>query len=513
MKKAILIKMCSLLLAVGWTGAFAQDATSQAARQRLNLNLVDNKSTYDVTNEVNNYENSLRISQPTSDYKLTAGMLNDGDNRIAFYRGDDLGNNVECARVNLSAEVREKDSEVIDIVAFAGDGITPPSSQTTITQSMLPDNWGTNNSNLIWQTNGYAYINNVGGLTYTVPAGYSNTRIQFIIYIGTDARGGYWAYNYNDEGWAIAATASAGGVSSFVVDNVSTGDVISLLGASYNNGYSLYYSPDIELIGVLTLPLTLIPDVEVTPTVSYWDGSAWGSETAMGSATTYTVNDTINLYSLGNVTDHFSESTALNEHPNSYTYSANYNANIILPSAGSTGPSFTATADFTAATTSSPTSAAFTGPGSWEFMGASVYSPTAGICCYIQFYGSMLYVLPDNYMGNSVNVSVTTSTGEDGAGVVVVNGVSHTFRTGETYTWTVPVTANGAIEFKSDGETYSADFTRIVISSASGTKLQASSPENAQHPDVKSLDKSLKATQALPMANSKNEISSKIIVK
>lgn len=511
MKKAILIKMCGLLLAVGWTSAFAQQ---NQVVQRINLSLVDNKSTYDVTQEVNNYENSLRISQSTSDYKVTAGMLNDGDNHITFYRADDLGNNVECARVNLSAEVKEQDSEVIDIIAFAGDGMTPPSSQTTITQSMLPDNWGTNNSNLIWQTSGYAYISGQGGLTYTVPAGYSNTRLQFIIYNGSNVRGGYWAYNYNDEGWSLAATASAGGASSIIIDNVSSGDVISFYGGRlYNNQYQLYQSPDIELVGVLTLPLTLIPDVEVTPTVSYWDGSAWSSETAMGSSTTYTVNDTIDLYGLGHVTDRFSESTALNAHPNTYTYSADYSANLVLPSAGSTGPDFTATVDFTAATSSSPTSAAFTGPGYWEFMGTSVYTPTAGMCCYIQFYGSMLYVLPDNFMGNSVNVSVTTSTGTDGAGVVVVNGVSHTFTAGETYTWTVPVTTNGVIEFKSDGETYSADFTRIVISSASGAKLNAPRQDENTRPGIKSLEKSLKATTSQPMANSKNDIGSKIIVK
>ena len=496
--------MFAMLCTSGW--AFAQ--TSPA--ERINLTLVDNLSTYTTAGERNNYVNSLRINQPSGSNKLTAGMLNDGDNNIVFHRIDNLGNDTEFAHVNLNAEVKEQDSEVIDIVAFAGDGITPPSSETTITQSMLPNNWGTNNSNLIWQTNGYAYINNVGGLTYTVPVGHSNTRLQFIIYVGSDARGGYWAYNYNDEGWSIAATASAGGVSSFVIDGVSSGDVISFLGARYSNGYSLYYSPDIELIGVVTLPLTLIPDVEVTPTISYWDGSAWSGETALGNVSTYTVNDTIDLYSLGVIEDSFFAETNENTHSAYYNYSTSYDANIVLPSGGASGMNLAASADFTAATTSSPTSAAFTGPGYWEFMGANVYSPTAGRCCYIQFYGSMLYVLPENFMGNSVNVSITTSTGDDGAGAIVVNGIGYTFTAGETYTWTVPVTANGAIEFKSDGTTYSADFTQIVISSGSGAKMNAPRQDNVQSPKVKALDKSLKANAPLPMDNSKNQFSSKI---
>ena len=125
----------------------------------------------------------------------------------------------------------------------------------------------------------------------------------------------------------------------------------------------------------------------------------------------------------------------------------------------------------------------------------------------------MLYVLPNNFMGNSVSVTVTTSTGDgssntsgDGRGDLLVNGVSHTFTAGETYTWTVPVTANGTIEFKAAASApYSPDFTQIVISSGSGAKY------NSQRPGVKSLEKNLKPGKALGITNSKGVRDIKLI--
>jgi hypothetical protein len=59
-----------------------------------------------------------------------------------------------------------------------------------------------------------------------------------------------------------------------------------------------------------------------------------------------------------------------------------------------------------------------------------------------------------------------------------VNGVLHTFTAGETYTWTVPVSANGTIEFNANAtdyftNTYSIDFTQIVISSGNGSSMNA----------------------------------------
>ena len=464
--------MFAMLCSSGWT--FAQ--TSPA--ERISLTLEDNRSTYTTSGERNNYVNTLRLNQPSGDNKLTAGMLNDGDNNIVFHRIDDLGNDTEFARINLNTQVTEAEMEVIGGISFSSN---PPSSQTTITQAMLPDNWGTDGSNLIWQTNGYAYISGVGGLTYTIPAGYSDATIMFYIVVGSDARGGYWIYNLNNEGWTVAATASAGYGSTIVVGGVNSGDVISFYGATRStSGYSTYQSPDIDGMYVITLPESYLPTIDVTPTVSYRDGTNWSAPTAVGQSQSYAPNDDVDLYGLGLVRDEFYDETDQNNHSAYYNYKVTFDGNIDLPTGSSTGLDFYASADFSACTTSNPASATMTGYNGWTFNESSAYSSSGIISVYIQYYGDIIFTMPSNFMGNSVSVTVTSSTGEDGAGILYVNDVLHTFTAGETYTWTVPVSANGTIEFKSDGQTYSVDISRIVISSGNGSALNAPNTTTSQ---------------------------------
>ena len=474
MRKTVLFTLvCSLLLAVGWTGASAQDSpAANPTAQRIGLQLVDNKSVYTIEDEVNNYENTLGLCQPDGDYKFTAGLLNEGSNHITLYRqgeGEDEGTPV--ARINLQAEYDEPQDGYIAGLNFASSA---PSSQTYITQSMLPTNWGTTDNGLVWQTNGYAYVAAQGGLTFTVPDGYSNVMLQLIVYVGSDARGGYFAYNVNGAGWYVTSQVSANsGYTLRTFTGINSGDVISIYGGESSGGsYYLANSPDIELIIFNYIPETLMPTVTVTPTVSNMSDGTWSDESPIGTAATYTVNDLINLDGMV-MTDRFGESTATNEHPELYVYKVDFDANLVLPSSGATGLDFQASADFAAATSTSPTTATFTGPNNWTFVGTNVYTPSAGRCAYIMYYGTMMYRMPDTFLGNSVNVTVTASTGDDGAGDLYVNGVLHTFTAGETYTWTVPTGPNGAIVFKSNGETYSNDFTQIVISSGNGASLNA----------------------------------------
>ena len=490
--------MFTLLIAAGWTIAQAQSTPAQ----RIGLTLEDNRSVYTTVGERNQYENDLRLSQPSGANKLTAGMLNDGNNEICFHRIDNQGGDTEFARMNLNATKTESESEVIDGLSFSAN---PPSSQTTITQSMLPDGWGTNGSNLIWQTSGYAYISGQGGLTYTIPSGYSNATIMFYIINGSNARGGYWATNLNSAGWSIAATATAGYASTIVLGGLNSGDVISFYGAQYNNGYYLYQSPDIDGIYVLTMPDSYLPTIEVSPTVSYWDGSSWSAPTAVGQSQTYQPNDTVDLYGLGAVTDAFYAETNHNTHPDSYTYKVTFDGNINLPTGSATGLDFYSSADFSACTTTSPTSASMTGYNGWAFNESYAYSSSGIISVYIQYYGAIVFTMPNNFMGTSVNVTVTSSSGTDGAGDLYVNGVLHTFTAGSTYTWTVPVTANGTIEFKSDGQTYSVDMSRIVISSGNGSALSAPK-HNVTSPGFDKFGKlGLKQVASTPISESTKE--------
>jgi len=465
MQRGLLFILCSVLLSVCCVQALAQAGYSPD--KRLELSLVDNKSTYVVDDEKNNYENILRLNQPEGEYKLTAGMLNEGDNKIVLHRSDDKGHDNEVALINLSSEIIYK--PVYDgQIDFYGDGTHLPSSQTTMTQAMLPANWGTDGSNLVLQTNGCAYITGKGGLTITVPAGFNNDTLQIVAEVGTNIRDGYFSYCLNDGSWYVLSGGVNAGETSILttLTGINTGDVISLYGGQ-KDGDSYYSvpSPDIKMIGFHKIAKTLIPTVTVSPTISHWNGSAWGQETSLNVAT-YSVNDQIDLAGLGTITDAFSESTTDNGHPSRYSYSVDFDANVVLPSGSSTGLDFTASADFTAATSADPRTSAFSGDNNWTFYYAYTYAPSAGRCCYTMSYGFITYTMPASFMGNNVNVTVTASSGDDGAGAMYVNGELHTFSSGETYTWNVPVSANGVIEFKGDGTTYSIDINRIDISSA-----------------------------------------------
>ena len=255
MRRIFYFITCSLLLVAGWTNALAQQQPSVSPAQRLALSVVDYQSTYDADAQTNTYTNTLQLSQPTGDYKLTAGMLNEGDNYITIHRLDNTGGDVECARVNLNCVQNGPMFEILDYADFYGDGTSAPSSNTYISSSDISNFggscWSTNGSSLIWQTNGCAYVTGANGLRFTVPSGYSNAILEVIIYVGSNARGGYFAYNVNgNTSWSYGADAEAGKVSSFIVGQaLSTGDIIGIWGIN-SAGTSLYDSPDIEFIAV-----------------------------------------------------------------------------------------------------------------------------------------------------------------------------------------------------------------------------------------------------------------------
>ena len=518
MRKIHYLITCSLMIAIGWANALAQESPTVTPAQRLNLELINNVSRYNIDEQQNEYTNTFQLTQPT-DYKLTAGMLKQGDNYITLHRYDDEANDIPFARINLSATTTTPQSEVIDMLDFYQDGEGAHSGSVTLTQADLgtDSNWGTNGTNLIWQASGYAYISGAGGFTFTVPAGYSDAKMQFIIYNGTDARGGYWAYNLNDEGWRVAARATAQNSSSFVITGLNSGDVISLYGVN-SSQTNLYQSPDIELIGVVRLPNSYVPTIEVTPTLSNWDqnNNDWGTPSSLGGSTTYTPNDAIDLPSLGNVTDQFAEQTDNNGHSDYYNYKADLDANVIIPTNGETGLDFYASADFTACTTTNPSSGTLTGHNGWSFNGASAYmDDNNGIWAYIAFYGAIIFQMPETFLGNNVTVTVTSGPNLDNSdnnytGILYVNDVLYTFTGSGTNSWTVPVSAGGIIEFKTDGQTYSTDIASIVISSGNGNAMSA--PAQASNGEFTSLPRGLKVKTALPIEQSKKQREFKAII-
>ena len=510
MKQLMTTIVCSLLLAVDWNGAWAQaPAGTSPAAQRIGLRLVDNKSTFVNDAERNDYENVLGFYQLNEDYPITAGMLNQGNNLVTIYRQSE--NNSEfspAVRLNLSAKDSIPEPKYISALSFTN----APSSETTITASMLPANWGTTANGLIWQTNGSAYIAAQGGLTYTIPEGYSNATVQLIAYVGTNVRGGYFGTNLNGEGWYVSSEVSAGG--SYIVKtfyNVSSGQTISIYGGIQQNGsYYLNQSPDITQIGFRLMPDSYIPLMTVTPTASQMGDDGWSDESPLDvQPRTYTVNDLIDLDEL-QVSDTFAESTANNDHPGYYNYKADFNANIEIPAGSATGTDYYASADFAAATSATPSAAAFVGENNWNFYNTNVYSPSAGQCAYMTAYGRIVYMMPASFMGKSVNVTMTSSTGSDGAGEMYVNGVLHNFNAGETYTWTIPVTAGGAIEFRGIATTFSIDFTKIVISSGNGAPTGAPRHDITESKADQAKGTDGKTMTLQPLAESKTESNSMI---
>ena len=121
MKKKLTLLLFGLLIAVGWTNVMAQEQPSVSPAQRFTLSVVDNQSVYDVANEENSYTNILQLSQSTSPFKLTADLLFEGDNYIYLHRVDNLGGDVECARINLNAQLVPSASGVIGAIDFYND--------------------------------------------------------------------------------------------------------------------------------------------------------------------------------------------------------------------------------------------------------------------------------------------------------------------------------------------------------------------------------------------------------
>jgi hypothetical protein len=475
MTKKLTKLLFGLLIAAGWTNAFAQALPAESPVQRLKLELVDNVSIYNIDQQQNVYTNTLRVDQPDGNNKLIASMLKEGDNYIIFSRqGDTESEPTDFGRINLNA-VKTAPEVFFDGLNFYGDGSYAPSSSIYITSDMLAElspYWSTSESGqgLVWQTNGCAYIRATDGLTFTVPDGYTDVVLQIDILVGPDASPGNFAFQVNSDGWYIGSDdTQTGYVATEVFPGINSGDVISILGADASQG-QLAVSPDIAWIEVQIFPLSYTTTIEVTPTISYKNGEDWESASALGTATTYTPNVEIDFTNLGNITDQFSESTADNSHPDSYSYNAKLDANVSWPESGGSG-NFYANADFS--------NQSITGDGTWVMNGGDIYQVDTQnhLAAILDYWGALLFTMPETFTGSQVTVTVTSCPGELGARDLYVNGEPHTFTSGSTYTWTVDIAANGIIEFRGPSDTYSVGISSIVISSSNRSSLNA--PQNS----------------------------------
>lgn len=450
MRKTILHITCGLLLATGWANALAQGTTSPA--QRLNLELVDNVSNYNIATQQNEYTNTLRLSQPTSDNKLTAGMLNNGDNLITVTRqgvkdGQNVGNPADVASINLSATITtpefiENISEIDFSTYTSGSTITltAPWSSSSLTRAT----YGT--------YSGKARIGSNGYIRYTVPAQYNGG--YFDVYVNAAQTGSFrvngTSYSINQAGqWNFLTT----------VGPLTTGSQITIQGPSGSN------SPYMSGVALDWSPASYMPSIALTPTTTV------NGETTVGTTATYTPNDNIALASVS-IIDEFTAETSDNNHPDHYKYEADLDANISFVE-NSTQSSFLAAVDFSSNGT-------VYGPGAWGLLGDgtgiyNVGSSSEQILGGVIFKaGAMTYTLPNTFDGNQVNVTVSSCSGTYGAGTLIVNGESHTFTANSQYTWTINTGANGVIEFRCpDNQSFAVAISMVIITDPNTSLLNA----------------------------------------
>ena len=459
MEKNASIILLGLLFTALWGNVYAQTQSLSTVAQRLQLTLESNQSTFNLAQQQNEYRNILQLSQSTSDYKLTASLLKQGDNYITITRqGDTETAPTELARVNLNANIVKREVEELSELVL---------TSTTVNQT------GWTARGLSRGTNGY-YISsgNNNYLRYTIPAGYDGGTIILYIYTYT---AGYFKIN----GTAQSQT-SANAWNTYYLTGLNSGSQITIQGCSRTGGNA--DSPNIYGVDVLWAPATLVPTVNVTPTLSLKNGNGWSTATSLGNTRAYQPNSFIDVDAMNvRITDAFTASTADNSHPMSYSYKADVPVNIDWTSADIAGDYY-ASIDFTKGDGSSLSTAERVGPDYWDSQLIYYYTPSdAGVHVLILDNTSdVIYTMPPTFAGHTVNVIVNSVSGSWGAGNVVVNGETKALTASSSQTWTVPVSANGTIRLQvASGDTYTCGITKVTIQNGNGTAQNAPQSEPA----------------------------------
>ena len=451
MKKKTITLLTSLLVSAGWMSALGQETPTVEPLQRLRLTLVDNESDFSPVDMQNTYTNTLRLSQPEGDNKLTAGLLKQGDNYITITRqGNSETQAAEVARVNLQADIVKRESAELSYLQL---------TSTTVNQ----DGWTANGLSSSWSTSGY-YIRSGGSyhLTYTIPAGYDGG--FFVLYIYTYSAG-YFKINGTQQ-----SQTTANAWNQYFLTDLGSGDQIKIQGC--NSSGSNANSPNIYGIYVYWYPSTLVPSISVTPTLSMKQGENWGTATTLGTTVNYQPNDLLDFDGTHiDIVDQFIASIDGNQLTSSYGYLASLDANIDWTHADMAGD-FYASIDFTAGDGESLSTAERVGPDNWDYQLTIYYTPSdPGVhALFLDETSDFIYTMPDNFASNTVNVTVTSITGSYGSGNVVVNGENHNFTAGSSHTWTLPVSANGVVRLQmAENDNYTCGITKVVIQSGNGT--------------------------------------------
>lgn len=508
--------LLTILLIAGWVLGQAQPTGSPS--QRLKLVLVDNKSTFVIENEQNHYVNTLRFSQPDSPYQLTADMLYEGDNIISVKRIDDKGNQVECARINLKTVFNASTAVINPAVSYFIDNswsAEQPTGNTITCQrdesidlttvefiddfyestagNLHPDRYeysASMDANILLPDPNIPVILtpdhdiDMGAETSveTLVSGYYLTQPATLTTTGPlEVNPSTLAADQVNNGTMVTITFTGSNHSGNGTLTITSGTTTRTVAISHRSAPPMIIanpttvnisngatSGTFSVHGTdLAGPITIIGDANFS--VSH---TSISMEEAMAGDITVTITPKSNIY--GTITG-----TIILTSPDAepVTVQVTYDA------------PFYASIDFSKCTTSDPTSAEITGHNGWGLTNVKIYQP-GNVCAYLNRSTSFTYTMPSTFTGNRVYVTVTSDTGNDGAGVLLVNNVSHTFTSGSSYTWSVNVSAGGTITFSApNNSSYSVDISKIVISAANSATMNKPKVVNHTHKgESKTLD-------------------------
>ena len=155
--------------------------------------------------------------------------------------------------------------------------------------------WSVNGTQLRLQTNGFFYILAGTGLNFTVPSGYNNASLRFVVHTGTSSyyNGTFVFTTSTGNTYTINSTAQNRDYE-VTIPNVSSGDVVTITGTCLYNSTTYKYSPDF----------------------SYMNAYITGGEATSG-------DDALYLADIMFV-DQFNAPTSTDSHPHQYSYFLQY---------------------------------------------------------------------------------------------------------------------------------------------------------------------------------------------
>ena len=507
--------LLSIFLITGWM--FCQAQSTGAPNQRLRLDLVDNKSTFDIDNEQNHYVNKLRLNQSDSHYQLTAGMLNEGDNIVTVKRIDDNGNETECARINLRTVINASSVVITPDASYYRDNswsdVEPVGTTITYQFDEVIDLSSIEfEDDFIEST-----VNNMHPARYEYLASMDanivlpDPSIPVILTPDNDIiMGAETSVEVLVSGYYLTEQATltitgpfAVNPSTLTADEVNNGTMvtISFIGSNHSGTGTLTITSGTTTQMVNISHRSADPVIIANPTTVNISGTATngtftvqgfdldGPITVIGNA-----NFTVSPTSIA-MEDAMAGNVSVTITPKSGITTLT-SGTITLTSPGAESvtvqvtydPPFYASIDFSQCTTTDPTSAAIVGYNGWTLTNVRIYQP-GNVCAYLSQGNNFTYTMPATFTGNTVYVTVTSDTGSDGAGDLLVNNSSHTFTSGSSDTWTVNVSAGGTITFSAPSSSnWSVDIARIAISAVNPAALNRPRIVNRTHDDTKKVD-------------------------